>query len=173
MGEDEIAPELARLRSFGLHRPTLSDLQYMGVHKTHTAGWFAHFIHFTGNALLLLLITSLTAFICYRWYQRRQRRPKNRTADGAADRELVSGSSLVQTLLAPTSAVISIPRPVCAAHYNVRDESVQFDEMPYHNINIEVEREAIRVEREALIKRLSQIDATFFPVPSSPRSAEN
>ena len=180
MDESEIAPELARLRTFGLHRPTLSELQYMGVHKAHTAGWFAHFIHFTGNALLLLLICSVVIFICYRWYLRRKGIPKTRTVTGSDDQELRTCGSLAQALLNPPVALASFlqtagaaRQAAGAARFNARNETVQFDEAPYHNVSHEVTSEAIRLEREALIKRLSQIDAAFFPTPSSPRSPDN
>jgi cell division protein FtsL len=172
MDEKEIAPELAKLRSFGLHRPTLSDLQFIGVHKSHTAGWFAHIIHFAGNTLLILLVLSIIGFLSYRLYLRRRNRSRSRTAAGTTDRELLANVAVAQALLHPPPVATPILRPTRAAHYNVRDETVQFRSMPYQQVNQDVEQEALRAERETLIKRLSLIDAMYLPTPSSPNTLD-
>jgi hypothetical protein len=56
-----LLPHMELLAKHGIHYPTLEDLQELKLQETHGPGWWAHFVHFVGNATLVIaLIIGLT-----------------------------------------------------------------------------------------------------------------
>lgn len=135
-GDTQVAPELTKLQSFGLSRPALNDIQFMAYHRSYTAGWFAHIIHFVGNLLIVLLLLGLVSFGIYRCYLRRRK---------SASR----GSS-------------QHPSSPPAVHYDAHEERVRFPS-PYETPQSRVNKEVALQERDILIQRLSTIDAAYHP----------
>jgi len=153
-----IAPELERLRKIGIDRPQLTDLRFMALSQEHTAGWTAHFIHFAGNTVLALLILGLVCFVGYRCYiRRRARRPPGpilRERDArAADPDIFRNAAARLMGAGPANPPYQEPRVV----YHAASDEV---EMPYSTAHKKVYS---MYEREALVKRLSQLDATYPP----------
>ena len=82
MPQTDISKELARLREFGIHRPVLTDLQYMSSeHQRGAYFGFSHVLHYVGNAILLFLIISVSLYIMYRFYIWRRSRRQNQSSN--------------------------------------------------------------------------------------------
>ena len=69
---DELSSQLSQLRLQGIRNPSLKDLKELKVHQQYTPGWWAHLVHFTGNAVLIILIILLGFLLARRLYQSRQ-----------------------------------------------------------------------------------------------------
>jgi hypothetical protein len=54
----ELLPVLATLSKYGIHNPTLDEIQEIRIQGSHSPGWWAHFIHFLGNTTLAILILT-------------------------------------------------------------------------------------------------------------------
>ena len=159
----EVIPELERLRQFGLHRPALTDLQYLSAQYSHTS-WstWSHIAHYVGNAILISLIIGLAIWIsvrCYRWRKSKQDSdradPDHRPYRSEEDPGRVAAAA-VRLLGANTPAWLrkersnSVPpsAPRGDIRYHAASQSVH---LPYDTPHLAVRTE---MERQNLIQHL-------------------
>ena len=109
MPQTDITKELSRLREFGIHRPVLTDLQYMSSeHQRGAYFGFSHVLHYIGNAILLFLIISVSLYVMYRFYIWRRSRRQNQLSNPQL-RLQRANDPLLQA--EATSRVLGIERP--------------------------------------------------------------
>ena len=162
---DQVVPELQRLRKFGLHRPALTDLQYLSAQQSQ-ASWstWSHIAHYVGNAILIILIIGLALWIgirCYRW-KRSRRNPDeiitdqpryHRTEDPsivAAAAARILGANTPAWLRRNRARSSSVPptAPRDDVRYHAAAQSVH---VPYGAPHLAVRTE---MERQSLIQHL-------------------
>jgi hypothetical protein len=176
----EVSTELAKLREFGLHRPRLTDLQYMSVQDSRgRVGSIAHIFHTVGNIILALLIIAIIIAIgykCYVW-RRSKRSPgpvirrEQPRADRANDPEIRAlAASLLFGQNTPPRNRVSQSRHSFAlgdqpVHYGVRNQQVHFGQHPHEEISEQVHRE---IEKDILVSRLTQLHHQQSLAASSP-----
>ena len=162
---EKVVPELERLRQFGLHRPALTDLQYLSAQQSQ-ANWstWSHIAHYVGNAVLIVLIIGLTLWIgirCYRW-KRSQRRPDEIVSDQPRYRRAEDPSIVA----AAAARILGANTPAWLRRDRARSSSVPptapRDEVRYHaathNVHVPYGEPhlAVRteIERQTLIQHL-------------------
>lgn len=106
LNQAELLPHLQLLAKHGIHNPTLETLQELDIQESHGPGWWAHFVHFVGNATLLLALSTTIIVISVRFRRHLQRK------------RLQSGNSTemenLQVIQAPVEEpppILRVPRP--------------------------------------------------------------
>jgi len=164
----EVSPELERLQKFGIHRPQLTDLQYLSAQNSNSS-WstWSHMVHYVGNGVLALLIIGLVGWItwrCYRW-RRSKRRPDEIITDQprlrrAEDPNIVAAAA-ARILGANTPGWMRRNRPAPNAppedvHYHRATGSVKLPYEPSHvAVRTEMERQRLINHLQAEIHRIS------------------
>ena len=59
MHPEQFLPALDQLKKFGINDPSIRDLREFYMDLQRGPGWWAHFVHFAGNILLVLLIAGI------------------------------------------------------------------------------------------------------------------
>ena len=162
---DKVVPELERLWTFGLHRPALTDLQYLSAQQSQ-ANWstWSHIAHYVGNAVLIILIIGLALWIgirCYRWKKSQRRsdeistdQPRYRRAEDpsivAAAAARILGANTPAWLRRDRARSSSVPptAPRDDVRYHPATQSVH---VPYGDPHLAVRTE---IERQNLIQHL-------------------
>jgi hypothetical protein len=180
MPQTDISKELSRLREFGIHRPVLTDLQYMSSeHQRGAYFGFSHILHYVGNAILLFLIVSVTLYIVYRFYIWRRSKRRNRTSNpqlrlqrandpfiqaGAAARLLGANNPFERR--PPPRYPDDNPNPASApqdqgVRFNAATGEVRLPLEPYSDqhqrVRSELERQTLQKGLQAQLNRLSQL----------------
>lgn len=162
----DIEEQLQQLKEFGLHRPTLTSLQYLAHQFTQEKPrTLAHWFHTAGNIILALIIISLTLFVCYRCYKwKSNKSPSGRASSASPD----SGSGAI--LRAHAASILMSGHPSVAprrdhVRYSVVDQNVVLGSAsapsPHEGVHQQVQQEQ---ERQVLLDRLNEIEAKkLFP----------
>jgi hypothetical protein len=185
MPQKEISIELQRLREFGIHRPVLTDLQYMSSEQQRGA-WYSlsHMFHYIGNVILILLVVVISSWILYRCclWRRSKRRNRLNNEQPRLQRALddaIRNDANARVLGANTPFLHSGPPPVYANHppatapnvppsasYNVATDSVQLGAAtPYSDVHLAVRSEH---ERQQLLKHMKNQVASLKAAPLIP-----
>jgi hypothetical protein len=64
---DQFIPALEKLSEFGISQPTLKELKEYYMELSRSPGWWAHFVHFAGNVLLITLVFGLAIILAIRF----------------------------------------------------------------------------------------------------------
>ncbi len=158
----EVSPELQRLQTFGLHRPQLTDLQFLSAQNSqNTWSTWSHIVHYVGNATLALLIIGLVIWIGIRFY--RWRRSKRNPGEIITEQTRYNRASDPNIVAAAASRILGANTPAwlrrnrhaaSAPRDDVRyipaSQSVQ---MPYNQPHLAVRSE---IERQELIQHLQK-----------------
>ena len=181
MPQTDISKELQRLREFGIHRPVLTDLQYMS--SEHQKGAYfsiSHLLHYIGNVVLIICIISVSIWISYRCYIWRRSRRQNQSHNPqprlqrANDPYIrASAASRLLGVNNPFERVSPPPRypdhPAVDAsapqergvRYHAASGEINLPLEPYSDqhqrVRSELERQALQKGLQAQINRLSQL----------------
>jgi hypothetical protein len=188
MPQKEISIELQRLREFGIHRPVLTDLQYMSSEQQRGA-WYSlsHMFHYIGNAILILLVVLVSSWILYRCclWRRSKRRDRLSNEQPRLQRALddaIRNDANARIMGSNTPFLHSGPPPVYANHpphppasaptgtnaatYNAATDSVQLNTaQPYSDAHLAVRSE---YERQQLLKHMKNQVASLKAAPLIP-----
>ena len=66
---ENFVPAMDHLANFGISKPSLQELREYQMQVTRTPGWWAHFVHFAGNLLLIVLILALIIVLGIRFHR--------------------------------------------------------------------------------------------------------
>ena len=72
LGSTPMQSHMELFSKYGLATPTLEDLQLLRLQEDYTPGWWAHFVHFVGNATLVITLIVVISIVGYRFYKHRQ-----------------------------------------------------------------------------------------------------
>ena len=171
--ELNISHKLQTLQEFGLHRPSLTDLQYLAhQYNDQRPSTIAHWFHSAANITLVVLILIIVIFLAYRFYQWRQRRhsgPATPTGISPTDSgsEALLKAHAAAILLSHTSAIpanhhrrstpnlANAPPSVPDVRYSSYDQQAYIN--PHDPVRTQVNYEQ---ERQSLIDRLTELEGT-------------
>ena len=169
--EGQIDSHLMELRSFGIHRPSLTDLQYLSHRYSQTQPTnLAHIFHSVGNIILFLFLTGLLILICVRCRQYQKNKRKTPTASAPPDN---SGDALVQhaasiiinqaNLDAPIPRNRSQPSHAPGSYRYSQLEAAEREANTVSPHDVPRQQMLLESERQYLVDRLAQLDQQFIP----------
>jgi hypothetical protein len=81
MKPDEFLPALDQLKRYGINEPSIRELREYYMDLQRGPGWWAHFVHFAGNLLLILLLLGIIIIAGIRFHRFAQKKRQQLVAN--------------------------------------------------------------------------------------------